>query len=283
MTRRLSRVKLAAAMDTAPTLAWPAEQLASSPWFSSIRPTLHALGWSRFPSPADWAAITPPLRPTTRSGQTTQFADPAALPDENYEQRIARCGAVATRPDNWHDAFNALCWLAWPQAKAALNGLHLRELAAQAGTQRSRPRDAATLFDESGLVLACADPALKAALFGHDWPALFQTTGPHWGRMLAPYAFGHALLEKGLAPFIGIVAKVIVVDVAPDWFAQSETLRIADLDARLAAMIDAGALADPRALPPLPVLGIPGWWPGQDDAFYSDTRHFRPKRAIHPS
>ena len=29
---------------------------------------------------------------------------------------------------------------------------------------------------------------------------------------------------------------------------------------------------------PLPVLGIPGWWAAQDDAFYDDTTVFRPKR-----
>ena len=29
---------------------------------------------------------------------------------------------------------------------------------------------------------------------------------------------------------------------------------------------------------PLPVLGVPGWWPGQDRDFYLDTTVFRPKR-----
>jgi hypothetical protein len=29
---------------------------------------------------------------------------------------------------------------------------------------------------------------------------------------------------------------------------------------------------------PLPVLGVPGWWPDQDDAFYLDHTVFRPKR-----
>ena len=29
---------------------------------------------------------------------------------------------------------------------------------------------------------------------------------------------------------------------------------------------------------PLPVLGIPGWWPEQDAAFYADSSVFRAKR-----
>ena len=33
------------------------------------------------------------------------------------------------------------------------------------------------------------------------------------------------------------------------------------------------------ALPPLPVLGIPGWWPpNEEEGFYADEQVFRPKR-----
>jgi hypothetical protein len=28
----------------------------------------------------------------------------------------------------------------------------------------------------------------------------------------------------------------------------------------------------------MPVLGIPGWWPQQDEEFYDDATVFRPKR-----
>jgi len=30
---------------------------------------------------------------------------------------------------------------------------------------------------------------------------------------------------------------------------------------------------------PLPVLGVPRWWPQQDEPFYADAFVFRPKRA----
>jgi hypothetical protein len=33
---------------------------------------------------------------------------------------------------------------------------------------------------------------------------------------------------------------------------------------------------------PLPVLGVPGWWQGQDEAFYLDQTVFRPKRPSKP-
>jgi hypothetical protein len=33
---------------------------------------------------------------------------------------------------------------------------------------------------------------------------------------------------------------------------------------------------------PLPVLGVPQWWPGQDDDFYADVTVFRPPRVPMP-
>ena len=42
-----------------------------------------------------------------------------ALPESHvdYELQAYRSGVVSTRPDNWHDAFNALVWLSFQRAK----------------------------------------------------------------------------------------------------------------------------------------------------------------------
>jgi hypothetical protein len=262
---------------------WPHTLFSTSPWFLPLRPCLQELGWHSFPDAASWQALPDTLRPRTRSGLPVQFIAPALLDAQPYELRIATRGEVATRPANWHDAFNALSWLVWPHSKAALNALHLREMAREEQGQRGRSRDAVTLFDESGLVLACADARLQAALLEHDWTTLFQTRAASWGEQIAAFSFGHALLEKGLAPFIGIVGKVMLVEVAPDWFQLPLEAQLRDLDQQLAARLDQAEALDPRSLPPLPVLGIPGWWPQQDAAFYADTRHFRPRRpVVHP-
>ncbi|PHV11589.1 DUF3025 domain-containing protein [Chitinimonas sp. BJB300] len=258
-------------------LSWPTDLLHHSPWFTPLLPALRTLGWRQFPTAATWASLPADLLPITQSGQTVRFVSPSQLDEQGYELRIAQSGEVATRPDNWHDCFNALCWLGWPKSKAALNGQHLHELSQSSTGQRNRARDAATLFDESGLVLACAAPDLVQALHNHDWKTLFQVRRADWSRQLAAYCFGHALQEKGLAPFIGIVAKVVVVEVPTGWFDLPLVQQIAELDSELAQRIGAGQLREPRALPPLPVLGIPGWWPVQNVAFYADTQHFRPK------
>lgn len=264
-------------------LAWPTDHLMTSPWLSSLRPTLAKLNWHHFPAAADWSAATHAAALTSTLGAPIRFIDPCQLEQANYERRIAETGAVATRPDNWHDAFNALCWLSWPLAKVALNTLHLDELARQPDALRSRARDGATLFDESGLVLAVSDTAISDALHQHHWHTLFVELRHLWGVSVEPFAFGHALMEKSLAPFIGIVAKVLVVVVPTDWFQQALATKLTFLDQHLARNIPAGVLASPRALPPLPVLGIPGWWPEQNADFYANQRHFRPKRVVtHP-
>ncbi|MFS9669939.1 DUF3025 domain-containing protein, partial [Klebsiella pneumoniae] len=66
-----------------------------------------------------------------------------------YEAHIAATGQVPTR-DNLHDFFNALIWLHWPRAKAALNARQARAITQDGiGAARGTVRDAATLFDEN--------------------------------------------------------------------------------------------------------------------------------------
>jgi hypothetical protein len=64
----------------------------------------------------------------THSGQRISFVPPSA-DGLAYEARIWARGEVATRPGNWHDFFNALVWLTFPLAKAALNARHAGALA----------------------------------------------------------------------------------------------------------------------------------------------------------
>ena len=54
---------------------------------------------------------------------------------------------------------------------------------------------------------------------------------------------------------------------------------IALLDAWLAGEIHAQQWAT-KPFTPLPVLGVPGWWPANETPdFYADTQVFRPPRA----
>ncbi|KAF0812828.1 hypothetical protein IGB42_02671 [Andreprevotia sp. IGB-42] len=231
--------------------------------------------FDRFPTHADWDALMPV--PHTQSGIALRFVDPDTL-SHYYEVEITRLGRVATRP-NWHDTFNALVWHAFPQAKAALNALHLRQMAVPGGNGRGPVRDAATLFDECGLIVASSDPHLLTLQRDHQWATLFLDNRTAWGQSVEAISFGHANYEALLKPFRGLTGKSWQIAVTPDYFALPPAARIAYLDGRIAALIDAGELTTPRQLPPLPYLGIPGWWPQQDAAFYADTAYFRPRRS----
>ncbi|WP_417614502.1 DUF3025 domain-containing protein [Oceanisphaera sp.] len=197
-----------------------------------------------------------------------------------YEQAVAQ-GMVPTRAANWHDFFGAVIWALYPETKALLNRLHMVDIQAHGLRQRTPRRDRITHFDECGMVLAVTDKAeIEPWLREHQWQLLFLDQRHRWGKSWQPFVFGHALYEQALAPFIGMTAKCVIVEMADDFFTLPLAERYAMLDARLAVELEQSALFDqPRPLRPLPMLGIPGWWPANEDAvFYDNQDYFRPRR-----
>lgn len=229
----------------------------------------------------DWISVAGELAAArglhNLSGQTIRFIPQEQLPAGTpYEAHIAATGEVPTR-DNLHDFFNALAWLHLPRIKRELNALHEGALAvpAEAGT-RGRQRDAATLFDENAAFVISSDPLLLQALREHDWKAVLLKAPDQFFCACDVVAFGHALVEKLLLPYKSITAHAWTVQVPPSWFGLTPAQRMADLDQRVAVQIrDGFSSAD---FCHLPVLGVPGWWPGQGAAFYEDAEVFRPKR-----
>lgn len=199
-----------------------------------------------------------------RGDTGVRFVEQVELPnDERYESFIARTGCVPTR-DNLHDLFNGLMWLSYPKTKRRLNLLHAEEIAVRGDVTGTRGplRDALTLFDENAAILQ-APPVLVQALRSRNWQALFVESRVEWqSARLA--IFGHALLEKLMQPRKAITAHV--------WLVEDLT------DEAMASSLDPARLAA-KAFLPLPVLGVPGWWPANElPAFYDDTDVFRPRR-----
>ena len=91
------------------------------------------------------------------------------------------------------------------------------------------------------------------------------------------FAFGHALHEKALDPYLGIVAKTVFVPVDELFFMLPEEAQVARADALLAAHFASRArFHSPKAMAPLPVLGVPGWHPDTArESYYDDADHFR--------
>ena len=238
-----------------------------------------------------WLAHLPAAAPDTDAVAALAERSPILLPNGRrirfvpprddglaYEVRLWASGEVATRPDNWHDFFNALVWLSFPRAKLALSAGHARATAA-AGQPRGTHRDALTHFDECGIVVVASQPALLELLRDFRWKALFVERRAEVRRAMRFFVFGHATYEALLAPFHGLTAKAILHVVDADWLALSEAEQVAAVDALLAADLASPRYARPGAFSPLPLLGIPGVTAeSEDPAYYDDVRQFRPGR-----
>ena len=195
----------------------------------------------------------------TESGKPVRFVPPAPS-DPYYEVHLFETGRVQTRPESRHDLFNALAWLAFPKTKARINAMHAAEIPKEGG-KRGRLRDMLTIFDEGGAIVA-GGAGVAELVRGARWRELFVDRHRDFRILVV----GHAVLEQALPPRLGLTCKVVFADPARD------------LDAQAADWL-ATRGSSPRDLPPLPVLGYPGWFPGSGQpGFYSDERHFRPMR-----
>ena len=242
----------------------------SAPAFAHLKPWL-----DRFQA-TDW----PDLATLNQFAEAQNLRNAIALPirftpqnsacgQHDYETRIHASGLVPSRERNWHDLFNALTWLAFPATKAALNAVHQTTLLP--GLNRLPASDAATLFDESGLVLAGEDDSLARLLAARRWREAFVTRRDDW-KNIRVHVIGHAVLEKLLTPWPGITAKCLFIKTPAD-----ASLKLHD--AAIAEQWQNNRMTEARALFPLPVLGIPGWWPANEDpGFYANQQVFRPPR-----
>jgi hypothetical protein len=199
-------------------------------------------------------------------------------PGASYEGHIAATGCVPTR-HNLHDFFNASMWFQYPRIKAALNALQAGQIDALGiGPTRGGLRDALTLFDENAVIFASCDAGVSEVLRDFDWQTLFVTGRDGWGERCEARIFGHALLEKLVVPYKACTGHAWIVEVPSAYFSSDDAQRRAMLDERIAEML----LGDPptsRDFAPLPVLGVPGWWPANESmAFYDDASVFRPGR-----
>lgn len=253
----------------------------SQAWYASVLPLA-----SRVIAAGEWRdrinAEAAALRLLNHRQQAIRFVAQYELPEGvAYESFISETGSVPTR-ENLHDFFNALVWLSFPRIKARLNALQAAQIASLGiGKSRGAARDAATIFDENAALLVVQDSEqgmrLVDALRNHQWQQAFIEQRALFGTQCEVCLFGHALMEKLAQPYKAITAHAWVVRVGADYFALGPDARRARLDQQVAQQLAAHALTT-ADYTPLPVLGVPGWWPQQDEDFYADTQVFRCKR-----
>ena len=268
------------------TTPWDSVFCDRSPMFAPLRAAAATLVCSDWPTCADLnRAVTG--KPLAGGGKPLTFVPQQPLARTfaaGYEARVYLAGEVQVRARHWHDLLNALVWMTFPQAKAAINARHYSAAAgerAEGRSDRGPVRDALTLFDEGGVIVASADPVLDALLAGFQWKELFWRRRNDINRSMRFYLFGHALYEKALRPFVGVTGRGVVFSVAADFLAEPLARQLTMLDSRIAAHIAApGRFLSTRELVVVPVLGVPGWCADNEcEPYYDDMDYFRPGRT----
>ena len=261
---------------TLPRIDW------AQPWYDAVRPAYARLP----PHDDDFLAAfnTGAAGLQNASGQAIRFVPQASLPEGRaYEEFIGATGCVPTRA-NLHDYFNGLVWQTFPLIKRQLNALQAAQIAvAGVGKSRGPARDGATIFDENAALLVVADDTagrqLADDLINHRWHAALCDQRGLFGSSAEVWLFGHALMEKLVAPRLAMTAHTRIVYTDAVFFTLPFDARRAWIDAHVSNALASEPLTT-SSFTPLQVLGVPGWWPGQDAAFYADTTIFRPKRSI---
>ena len=268
------------------TAPWNQAWLLKTPLFLPLSPVLTQMDTVNFPSLVDFNDLLIAKPICVKRGHSLCFVPQEAGKmgfESQYEPRCYLTGEVQTRPNNWHDLFNALVWLTFPKAKAAINRRHYLALINKAdtsGSQRGKVRDMATLFDESGVVVVYANPELADMLCNFKWKELFWHHRTQSETSMGFFIFGHGLYEKGLQPYVGMTGQGLVMEVSVEFFNYSLLEKLSFLDEKIAAYLDdVNHCLSPRELHPVPLLGIPGWSADSECAeYYENTDYFRSGR-----
>jgi hypothetical protein len=264
---------------------WDHDFARRSPTFAALRSIaekLPEIGWPNV-EVLNHVALESGRRMVNARGQRIWFVPGEARDSaaQGFEMLTFMHGHVRVRAINWHDLLNALVWMTFPTAKASINARHQQALDIEQGGARSPVRDALTHFDEDGVVVLSVDTRLSDLLRAFAWRELFWSHRSDASRSMRFLPFGHALYDKLRAPFIGLTAKALIFEVEPAVLAlDRESLR-AQVDRLLGLhILDDARMSTPRVLQPLPVLGIPGWWPENETPdFYDNSEYFRPGRG----
>lgn len=235
---------------------------------------------------------------TEAHAQTKHFVCQDSMPSDSryYEQIIFEEHTIPTRKGSWHDFFNGIIWLQYPQTKNYLNRLHISEINTHGLNPRTQVRNHITHFDECGAVLFVRGSTLLAKLHVlfelQEWKTLFCELKDEWNKTIFPVVFGHANLEMLLTPFIGLTGKVLLIQIddkpLDKGTLQNSDTSIVDQENMSSGCLDTLLLRHiqrdktfhvSKPFYPLPLLGVPHWhYAEQGVAFYANTDYFMPRR-----
>lgn len=234
------------------------------------------------------SALPEPI--VTQSGQTLKIVKQDGKPghfSEHYAPRIYLSGEIQTRTENWHDFFQFITWFMFPKTKAVINSIHIPAAQSRIEKQtdlgrRSPVENMLSLFDEGGAVILCSDNSLLQLIRDFKWKELFWQRRDELASKLKLITFGHAMYEKGLAPYVGMTANCILLDVDENLLTQTNQQQLDWIDTELSSLFLKGKpYQKPKDLSPFPLLGLPGWDKNNEsESYYDNVNYFRSGRGI---
>lgn len=280
-------------MNRSCALPWDPDFLSHSPIFDPLR---RMRGWlrghtTRWPGLDDYQqaleALEHPI--LSAAGRSLRIVPQAGRPrcfEQHYAPRIYFSGELQTRSENWHDFFQLLTWMIFPRTKATINARHIPMLAARlAGRadagRRAPAENMLSLFDEGGAVILAADESLLDLVRQFRWKELFWARRGELSGNFSCVTFGHAMYEKALLPYLGMTANCMLLHVDEALLNRGFATQLEWLDGELARLFaDPKRLQTPQDLAPFPILGMPGWDPGNEcEEYYDNERYFRSGRT----
>lgn len=204
-------------------------------------------------------------------------------PQMQYEDEIYHHSTVPTRLFHWHDFFNNLTWMTFPQTKWALIQKSYQEKVTRLDKNRTATQNVLAHFDECGVVLCSDEDDFFEYFKNFEWKKCFWNLRNDLLSHCYPIIVGHGILEKALAPYIGLTAKIIFLKTTKSFFSLNDEQKIAFVDAQLSHYIMSPNFPTmPKALTPFPLLGWPTWHPDNySEPFYDNTDYFR-KKPLNP-
>lgn len=197
--------------------------------------------------------------------------------EDQYEPRVYLKKELQTRTENWHDFFNALIWLRFPNTKKMLNSIHFNTASSrEIGTNRSTLENRITQFDECGAVIITSNTKLLELIRNHQWKKLFIEHRDSFSSEIECVVFGHAIFEKALTPYIGMTCHCILLE-DNRLLKEVQEANYTNLDLYLTKQWQQSISSNPQRFNAFPILGVPGYWPEQSTDFYDNEQYFRSK------
>jgi len=208
------------------------------------------------------------IKPVAQSEVITCFED-------QYEPRVYLKNELQTRTHNWHDFFNALIWLKFPETKKTLNNLHYFQAKNRVrGSNRTTLENRITQFDECGAVIVSNNRESLELIRNHQWHELFIDQRDQFDENIRCVIFGHAIFEKALKPYIGMTSHCVLIH-DNELLNSVKQENYQKLDKKLSQIWTNEISHTQEKFNALPILGIPGYWPDQNQKFYSNHQYFR--------